>query len=122
MKTFAEYKQDAPNWITMANGEYYPDILVDACELYKPVLVLFGQLLKTSETSVRLLQQITEVQQSWMRVQLCRVFRKPMGDYVKKRAKQQTTPLLFEEDDCEISANAAENEQSSVSFDVFEEI
>ena len=29
MKSFAEYKQDAPNWITMANGEFYPDILTD---------------------------------------------------------------------------------------------
>ena len=49
MKSFADYKKDAPNWITMANGEFYPDILQDACELYKPVLVLFGQLLKSSE-------------------------------------------------------------------------
>lgn len=30
MKTFAEYKSDAPNWITMAGGEFYPDILTDA--------------------------------------------------------------------------------------------
>ena len=44
MKSFADYKKDAPNWITMANGEFYPDILQDACELYKPVLVMFGQL------------------------------------------------------------------------------
>ena len=70
MKSFADYKQDAPNWITMANGEFYPDILADACELYKPVLVLFGQILKSSESSVRLLQEIAEVKQSWMRVQL----------------------------------------------------
>lgn len=58
MKSFADYKKDAPNWITMANGEFYPDILQDACELYKPVLVMFGQLLKSSESSVRLLKQI----------------------------------------------------------------
>ena len=49
MKSFADYKKDAPNWITMANGEFYPDILQDACELYKPVLVMFGQLLKSQE-------------------------------------------------------------------------
>lgn len=76
MKSFADYKKDAPNWITMANGEFYPDILQDACELYKPVLVMFGQLLKSSESSVRLLKQITDVKQVWMRVQLYRVFRK----------------------------------------------
>lgn len=61
MKTFADYKKDAPNWITMANGEFYPDILSDACELYKPVLVMFGQLLKSSESSIRLLKEITDV-------------------------------------------------------------
>ena len=52
MRTFAEYKKDAPNWITMANGEFYPDILTDACELYKPVLVTFGQLMKTERKMV----------------------------------------------------------------------
>ncbi len=76
MKSFADYKPEAPNWITMASGEFYPDILADASELYKPVLLTFGQLLRASESSVRLLQSITEVRQPWMRVQLCRVFRK----------------------------------------------
>lgn len=99
MKSFADYKQDAPNWITMANGEYYPDILTDACELYKPVLVLFGQLLRTSETSVRLLQQITEVQQSWMRVQLCRVFRKYVSPQtpVEMLKKKSMIPMVCEQ-------------------------
>ncbi|MFZ3208321.1 MAG: hypothetical protein WA140_05760 [Geobacteraceae bacterium] len=75
-KTFADYKQDGHSWITLASGEYYPDILADACELYKPVLVLFGQILKSSESSVRLFMAISEVSESWMRVQLARVFRK----------------------------------------------
>ncbi len=99
IKSFAEFKQDAPNWITMANGEYYPDILTDACELYKPVLVLFGQLLRTSETSVRLLQQITEVQQSWMRVQLCRVFRKYVSPQtpVEMLKKKSMIPMVCEQ-------------------------
>ena len=76
MKSFADYKKDAPNQITMANGEFYPDILVEACELYKPVLVYFGQLVKTSESSVRLLEEITKLKEAWMRIQLLRVFRK----------------------------------------------
>jgi hypothetical protein len=75
-KNFADYKADARNWITLASGEYYPDILKDACELYKPVLVLFGQLLKSSESSTRLFLQIAEQTDGWMRVQLARVFRK----------------------------------------------
>ena len=75
-KTFADYKADARNWITLATGEYYPDILKDACLLYEPVLVLFGQLLRTSESSTRLFLQIAEQTNGWMRVQLARVFRK----------------------------------------------
>ena len=73
---FGDYKADATNWITLASGEYYPDILEDACELYKPVMVLFGQLLKSSESSKRLFLQIAEQTGGWMRVQLARVFRK----------------------------------------------
>lgn len=76
MKQFSDYKQDAANWVTMANGEFYPDILSDACELYKPVLVLFKQLLLSSESSCMLFKSINEVKQHWMRIQLCRVFRK----------------------------------------------
>ena len=75
-KSFLDYKPDGHNWITLATGEYYPDILKHACELYKPVLVMFGQMLKSSESSVRLLMAIAEVPNGWMRVQLARVFRK----------------------------------------------
>jgi hypothetical protein len=74
--SFAEYRRDADTWITLANGEYYPDILTDACALYGPVLELFGQILRRSETSVRLFMLISEVGQQWMRIQLCRVFRR----------------------------------------------
>jgi hypothetical protein len=76
MCSFGDYKKDGHNWITLATGEYYPDILVPACELYKPVLVIFGQLLKSSESSQRLFTQIVEIREQWMRVQLLRVFRK----------------------------------------------
>lgn len=76
MKSFEDYKDDAPNQITMTNGAFYPDILVPACELYKPVLVYFGQLIKMSPSSERLLKEITKLTQTWMRIQLLRVFRK----------------------------------------------
>jgi len=75
-KKFRDYKNDGANWITLATGEFYPDILVDACLLYRPVLEIFGQLLKTSESSQRLFIQTTEVKHPWMRIQLSRVFRK----------------------------------------------
>ena len=40
------------------------------------MLILFGQLIKTSESSERLFKEIMDVRQQWMRIQLCRVFRK----------------------------------------------
>ncbi len=75
-QSFGDYQAEGHRWITLARGEHYPDILADARELYQPVLILFGQLLQTSESSPRLYQQISEIQNSWMRIQLCRVFRK----------------------------------------------
>ena len=57
-KSFGDYWPDASNWITLAGGEYYPDILPDACNLYQPVLVMFGQLLEHSESSTRLFMNI----------------------------------------------------------------
>ena len=98
-KLFADYKQDSQNWITMANGDFYPDILPDACELYKPVLVMFGQFLKSSESSERLLEQITELKQAWMRVQLCRVFRKYVYPQtpVEMLKKKSMIPMVCKE-------------------------
>lgn len=88
----AEYKAEGDRWITLANGEYYPDILVDACLLYEPVLVMFGQLLKSSESSERLLLQLTDVPNPWMRVQLARVFHRYVSpatpvEMLKRKAK-----------------------------------
>jgi hypothetical protein len=93
-KFFADYKSEGHNWITLASGEYYPDILKDACELYKPVLVMFGQLLKASESSTRLFMSIADTPDSWMRVQLARVFRKYVSpeipvEMLKKKTKAQ---------------------------------
>lgn len=77
MKKFRDYSpEERRNYITLSTGEYYPDILKDATMLYSPVLEMFSQLLKISESSVALLNNISNVPNSWMRIQLCRVFRK----------------------------------------------
>jgi hypothetical protein len=75
-KSFGDYRGDAANWITLATGEYYPDILPGACQLYSPVLVMFGQILRATESSPLLLAGIGDVPEQWMRIQLLRVFRK----------------------------------------------
>lgn len=75
-KSFADYQSEGHLWITMSQGEYYPDILPLACELYKPVLVIFEQLLKSAHSSANLFMDISDIKPLWMRIQLCRVFRK----------------------------------------------
>lgn len=75
-RTFADYKPEGHAWITLVSSEYYPDILRPACELYEPVLALFGHLLRSAPTSERLFRDICEVEATWMRIQLARVFRK----------------------------------------------
>ncbi len=94
IKAFSDYKQEAHHWITLAGGEYYPDILQDACRLYGPVLILFGQILKSSESAVRLFLQISEVPHGWMRIQLARIFRKYVSpetpvEMLKKKTQAQ---------------------------------
>lgn len=89
---FSDYKASGANWITLATGEFYPDILIDACKLYQPVLEIFGQLLKASESSERLFLSTTEIKPQWMRVQLARVFRKYVSpntpvEMLKKKTK-----------------------------------
>lgn len=92
--TFADYKRDARSWITLVTGEYYPDILVDACRLYEPVLRQFGIVLSSSESSIRLLLNISTIPATWMRVQVARVFRKYVSpetpvEMLKQKSKAQ---------------------------------
>lgn len=75
-KTFADYKAEGHNWVTLSTGEYYPDILPLATELYTPVLVTFGQMVEESHSAIDLFMRIAGVTQTWMRIQLARVFRK----------------------------------------------
>ncbi len=99
-KRFGDYRADGASWITLATGEYYPDILPEACELYKPVLVLFGQKLKQSESSESLFMSICEMTETWMRVQLARVFRKYASpatpvEMLKNKSKVKTICAQF---------------------------
>ncbi|MDR1891234.1 MAG: hypothetical protein LBQ23_03630 [Puniceicoccales bacterium] len=99
VKSFFDYKSDASNWITLARGEYYPDILKDACTLYKPVLILFGQLVQSSESSSRLFFGITEISESWMRIQLLRIFKRYVCPVLPvEMTKRKTKAATIEEE------------------------
>jgi hypothetical protein len=92
---FRDYKTEGHLWITLSAGEYYPDILPLALELYKPVLTTFGHLLAESHSSINLFLAISEISEPWMRIQLARVFRKyvspetPVEMLKQKRKAQQ---------------------------------
>jgi len=94
-KKFSEYQSEGHLWITLSTGDYYPDILPLACELYRPVLVTFAQLLKSAHSSTDLFLGIAETKPQWMRIQLCRVFKKyvspetPVEMLKKKSAASQ---------------------------------
>jgi len=99
-RSFGDYWSDAANWITLATGEYYPDILKDACALYGPVQVTFGQLLARSESAERLFLQICATPNAWMRVQLARIFRKYVSpetpvEMLKKKTQAETICTQF---------------------------
>lgn len=93
MRTFRDFTSDERrNYITLSTGEYYPDILEDACRLYTPVLETFSHLLNRSESSTALFMNIASTPNQWMRIQLCRVFRKYVSpetpvEMLKKKTK-----------------------------------
>ncbi len=98
LDSFADYKAEGHTWITLATGEYYPDILEDACKLYQPVLELFGQILKSSASSEILFMQIVDIKESWMRVQVSRAFRKYVspGTPVEMLKRKSDAKLICE--------------------------
>ncbi|HVB60077.1 MAG TPA: hypothetical protein VNE61_02685 [Ktedonobacteraceae bacterium] len=75
-RSFADYKEEGHLWITLAKGQYYPDYLKDACNLYQPVQEMFGQLVQTSASSEQLFLDIQSIPEGVMRIQLSRIFRK----------------------------------------------
>ena len=93
-KKFRSYKAEGHLWITLSTGDYYPDILPLACELYKPVLTTFGHLLTQAHSSINLFMAISEIPERWMRIQLARVFRKYVSpetpvEMLKQKRKAQ---------------------------------
>jgi len=91
-KSFADYKAEGHLWITFAKGEYYPDYLEDAQKLYAPVIEIFGQLVKSSESSERLFREINAL--TTLRVQVARIFRKYASpeipvEMLKKKTKAE---------------------------------
>ncbi len=94
IKKFSDYQSEGHLWITLSSGEYYHDILPLACELYKPVLVTFGQMLAQAHSSTNLLLSISLLSEQWMRIQLARVFRKYVSpetpvEMLKQKRKAQ---------------------------------
>ena len=75
-KSFDDYKNANYSWITLAPSEYYPDYLLAATNYYGPVLAQFRTLLTTAASSSILYRSIMNQSSGWMRIQLCRVFKR----------------------------------------------
>lgn len=94
-------EENRKHYITLSSGEFYPDILNDACDFYSPVLVTFGKLLSEAGSSSMLYRAISDNHSSWMRIQLCRVFKKYVSpatpvELLKKKRKSSATCADFE--------------------------
>ncbi len=93
MRAFRDYlPKERRNYITLSTGEYYPDILSDARRLYTPVLEIFSEILHRSASSTALFMNLAQISNQWMRIQLCRVFRKYVSpetpvEMLKKKSK-----------------------------------
>lgn len=62
--------------MSLASGSFYPDVLSEACDYYKSIQILFGELIHSSETSIDLFMKIMEVNDQWSRIQLLRIFKR----------------------------------------------
>lgn len=76
MSKLSDYSAQKAKQITFIEGDFYPDALETAIELYQPVLEKFGQLLKESKDSCDLFRRIFSESKGKQRIQLLRVFRK----------------------------------------------
>lgn len=77
VKRFRDYPpHQRRSLITLATGDFYPDMLEKATSIYLPVLERFGALLSQASNSSDLLIRISHEPNTWFRTQLCRVFRK----------------------------------------------
>lgn len=73
--SFADYRVDGGKWITLSSGQYFPDLIKDACALYEPTVRLFGTLVEASDSSADLLRKITS-ERNPARTGLLRIFRR----------------------------------------------
>lgn len=107
-KSFRSYPVELRrNYITLSTGEFYPDVLEEACQLYEPVLQTFRRLLAISMSSSDLFRNICQQRNSWMRVQLCRVFKRYVSpetpvELLKKKTQVEKTCRDFSSDFREI--------------------
>lgn len=78
MPSFGDYQDEAQDWITFVEADYYPDYLEPAKEKYEEDMAEFGKLLDRADSSADILRIINE---EWtttekQRTQLLRIFRR----------------------------------------------
>ena len=96
---FESYEADKAKWISLGEGSYYPDYVNDAVALYLPVFQEFYDLISVADSSADLLVRIMNTKDIWLRIQLCRVFKKfvsPQTPVEMLKVKRNTATTIAE--------------------------
>lgn len=99
MTTFEDYQDEAQNWITFVEADYYPDYLEPAKQKYEDDMREFGIVLERAETSADILRIINR---EWtttqkQRTQLLRIFRRYVSPdtSVEMLKKKNNQPMVI---------------------------
>lgn len=98
MPSFSSYKTTGSKWITIFDSPFYPDSLDEAKILYEKVLERFIELVDEAESSINLLEVITQ-EPDPLRIQLLRVFRRYVSPdtAVEMTKKKSQIPSIIED-------------------------
>ncbi|HEU6870317.1 TPA: hypothetical protein VV491_001804 [Streptococcus pneumoniae] len=96
---FKDYKDNAGKYITFVESDFYPDYLSEASELYSEPLSKFRELVFLCNDSSELLLKITDLNDTNLRIQLLRIFRKYISPdtSVEMLKRKKKIPDLIDE-------------------------
>lgn len=96
---FKDYKNNAGKYITFVESDFYPDYLSEASDLYSKPLSKFRELVFLCNDSSELLLKITDLNDTNLRIQLLRIFRKYISPdtSVEMLKRKKKIPDLIDE-------------------------
>lgn len=95
-QTFADYEDEAHEWITIVEADHYPDYLEPAKERYEDEMQKFGELIEEVDSSADIIRELNERYTTTddERTQLLRIFRRyvlpDISVEITKKKKNET--------------------------------